>query len=192
MRKLILFLLLSIVASAQTIVRPTTEASNTALLCAGSWATSAAMPYFYDASGTSTNSTQSVTALPSNTTGTARGRSFSGFASTPYTGTYTLNVNLAFSNTGASGMGEYYLEYSIDGGATWTVLATSTINVSQQTFSKSFTSSQSTSQLQIGVCVDAEGDGSNGGAVTLTGYDIWLSGTTSVAARKPFRVTSSE
>jgi len=134
----------------------------------------------YDASGTATSA--SFTATGTSTANRKKGRVFTTWAgaSGPYSA-LTLNVNSSCSENGATGGGgECILRYSLDGGATWTILISETLEDgsgwTQQTTTVSLSTSQTISQIQVDAC----GDGNGAlplGTSTVTIWDIWTAGT---------------
>lgn len=170
-------------ARGQEIRRPTAEAdfAGTTFSCAiGTRQTSAAMPNFYDASGTSTSSSDSQ--LGGHNADKYRTRKFTTWAAA--SGSYsalTLKVNTADVIGGVNG-GEVDIYYSTNAGSTWTNVYIDTVGAAQQTYTAALNPAQDLSQLQVAYCLYGASDlGVIGdfGTAQITGYDIWTEGTLS-------------
>lgn len=179
---LLTVLLVADLARAQEIKRPTAEADAGAVAafgCSGTNSASGTMPNFYDASGQSTSS--SLTGAGSTTTTFYKTRKFTSWQTTGNTySALTLNVNVSTASGGVGG-GLMGIVYSTNSGGSWTSI-TSASDFTQQTFTVSLSAAQDLSTLQVGVCVEGESGGGvlgDFGSETVTGFDIWTSGTTS-------------
>jgi len=180
-KTLLLLLFCSTLAGAQTYVRPSANADpgstvgNAAcfngVAAGASYTTgSPAMTAVYSGkTGVGpTGSSATITAVTNNT---YRPRRFTGLS-----GTYayeTLNVSMACSNT----QNHCEIPYSVDGGSTWHTLAYVPGGTSQATYSATLPSSTNLTNLQVAVCAEKQT-----GNVTLTTYDIWVTGLTSPPA----------
>jgi RHS repeat-associated protein len=170
---------------AVEVKRPTADAdSNMASICAspaGAVNTaSSAMPGFYDAAGTNNVSVANVNA--STTASMYSNRVFSAWQAP--SGSYSslvLKVNLLCGsaiNSNPNGYaGSCGIQYSTDGGSSWSTLANLAIPTNLSTYSVNLSPSQDLSKLKVLACANAIKDTIWGSASVLVGYDIWTEGT---------------
>lgn len=190
MKRLIMFLLLTSLAWAQELKRPTVDDSGVtaaSLGCSGVATTSTAMPGAYDAAGLSTSSPQTV--LKSYKGTQSKSRRFLTWQApgSVYT-SLTLNVNSFsqgwISRSSGEGDGSACMGYSGDGGHTWVNIACDPgTGWAQQTFSVTLLPTQNFADLQVGVCVGGSALAAFGdvGGDVINVYDIWTLGSTSSA-----------
>lgn len=177
MRVLLVVILLLGSASAQELLRPTTEVDPGAQPqygCAGTNSASSAMANSYDAAGLTTSSTQSVSARLATK---YKNRLFSTWQSTGNTYTaLTLNANAS----GSTATGTAVIKYSTNSGVTWTTLKSDTGGgFAQATFPATLSASQDLSKLRVSACIEASDDTGITTTDTITIWDIWTSGTIS-------------
>jgi hypothetical protein len=175
-------LLLASSCFAQDIKRPTFEIDSGATVkCGfGTKQTSSGMANAYDAAGQSTSSAISV--IGSVSSSLYRSRTFSAWqaASSGYSA-LTLNVNAQDVETNRTGStGQAVIRYSIDNGATWVGLVSSSSNgFTRGTSTVSLSATQDLSQVKVAACVQSTAGGDTAGPFeTLTVFDIWTAGTT--------------
>jgi len=185
MKRLILFLFFASSAYSQSheILRPTVDSSSsiTTLGCSGSNNTSSSMANSHDTAGLSTSS--SIQATGSISVTHYEVRIFSSWAAP--TSAYTslsLNVNTAgveTNNTGTDGVMQ--VSYSTNGGSSWIGIRTGGGfggNWSQITDSKTLSTAQDFTKLQVAICVQGSAGGdTNGTTDKVTAWDIWTDGT---------------
>lgn len=186
-RWIAVLLLLVTGAMAQEIRRPTAESdpsgSPTGLCPAGGAQASAAMPNFYDVTGVGTSST--LTATSTNVATHTKGRTFTTWAtaSGPYS-SLSLNVNSSATLDPTNLNGDAGVEYSLNGGSTWTTLRASggTTGWSQTTDTVSLSAGQALSSVQVRMCIDSF---TPTAIQSFSGFDIWTSGVLLTAPAAP-------
>ena len=185
MKRLVLFLLFSTLLLGQEVKRPTAEAddSSTGVCSGGTRQASSAMPNFYD-SDPNTFSSQSVSG------GIAsdqwKERKFTTWAAA--SGSYSslnLKIKTACTITANSSDAFCGVQYSTNGGSTWSTVSGRYTDVTWATATDtvSLSAAQDLSQLQVRICVQGLTDPVNPGSAQLDGYDIRTEGVL-VAKRK--------
>lgn len=175
-RLIILALLLCGLASAQEIKRPTATYSLPACVTACDIRDAdLVLPFFYDAAGLSTSSTRTLTA---DAPGTSTHESSVGLttwqASSGSYSSFVLKVNSTCTQTNGAAC---YIDYSTDGGSTWTSLEAG-VWTNHTTTSSTIPGSVALSQLRVRVYLVATDGPTIGtrGTSTITGYDVWTDG----------------
>lgn len=192
---LLVLLLLSCSMGTQEIRRPATDADDaTAGACDGDGnrLTSSAMANFHDAGGDGTSSTIEGASSPTTDRSLWRQRKFTAWAAA--SGSYSaldLKVRTAFDSLPdvpvGGEHGKAVVQYSTDGGTTWTVIRSAAADWAATTDSVSLSVGQSLALLQVRVCAVGIPDSGEAGSGTLTGYDIRTEGTLSGAGVGPRR-----
>lgn len=176
-------LLLASTAFAQEIKRPSAEGDGgTAVKCGffGTSLASAGMSLAYDAAGQSTSSALAVSGSINTTF--YRSRTFSAWQTTGNTySALTLSINSQETETSPSGStGSGTLQYSTNGGSTWTTLISG--NWARTTSTVTLSAGQDLSKLKIAACVQSTAGGDTRGPnENVTIFDIWTTGTTNAA-----------
>jgi len=182
-RRVLLIVLIASVAFGQEIKRPTADAdggNNLTLGCHGQNTGSASMPLGYDAAGLATFSSTTVQGTQSRTYFSTRAFSSWQPPSNVYT-SLSLNVNWSGTEVTTGLIGQMCVNYSTDGGATYTSMGCSNGgNQPQSTRTVSLSTSQNLATVKVAICVQGtQGGDSPGSKDTLNMYDIWTSGTVS-------------
>lgn len=180
MRRLFLFLLLagSTFAQNHETLRPTMDISSTttAIGCAGANASSLSMPSSRDAAGLSTSSSNFAQGTVSKAIYKVRIFNVWAVPTQVYT-SLSLKINSSGVETVVSGDGGVIqIEYSLNGGSTWTFLKSGTWP--QVTDTINLSAGQDLTKLQVAVCVMSNaGIDSAGDEERITAWDIWTDGT---------------
>lgn len=202
MRKFLLIsiLFLGFVAiSAQTYIRPSSDAYSSGLTISsttcGSGAlvlqsNSTSMSAAYSSksgagpTGSSVNLAQGSNSTSPPTYITDRVFSFTG--STSYTA--TISTSMACNNNDSSSYGYCYLSYSTDGGSTWNAIGNQNGLTSQATLSVSSVTIPNIGNLEVALCVRAIYDNLTPQvtSTTATIYDVWLSATAAANKKKVY------
>lgn len=94
--------------------------------------------------------------------------------------TYSVSVSKVLHN-GAEGNPSWELQYSTNGGTSWTDIASGTGNVSQTTATIALSTGVTFSNLQVRAALVAEGEGGDLAtwtvSVTLPVFEVWTEGT---------------
>lgn len=180
MRRLLLFLFLASSAFAQSheILRPTLDVSSTttAIGCAGANNSSLSMSSSRDAAGLSTSSSNFAQGTTSKAIYKVRIFNFWAVPTQVYT-SLSLKINSSGVETVVSGDGGIIqVEYSLNGGSSWTFLKSGTWP--QVTDTINLSAGQDLTKLQVAVCVMSNaGIDSSGDQERITVWDIWTDGT---------------
>lgn len=185
-------LLLASLATAQEIKRPTADIDGGALTtlgCLGANQASASMPLSYDATGSSTSSSQSAAG---DTAAKYRTRVFKTWQTTGNAySQLTLNVYSSSSGSNPGPAGQACVAFTVNNGTTWTKILCDTdfsnagwgVRTSTVTLSPTL----DFSQLRVGVCVKGgkQTDPENQGTDSITVFDIWTNGNTNASSGGP-------
>ena len=176
-------------ATGQEIRRPTADADDFGA-CTGTQQAGTSFANAYDSSGTSTSASESATgATGSTTTGAAhcKGRGITTWAAA--SGAYsslTLNVNSDCTDDTVNDGGSCLIQYSLNGGTSWTTLASddSLGGWAQRTDTVTISASTSLSNIKVratvignGGCVcSSTGGPFLAGSASIDLFDVWTSG----------------
>ena len=162
----------------QEIKRPTAEAddSSTGVCTSGTRLASGAMPNFYDADP-NTFSSQSVSGGGINDNWKQRKFTTWAAASGAYS-SLNLKIKTACTITPNSSDAFCGVQYSTNGGSSWTTVSGRYTDVTWATATDtvSLSAAQDLSQLQVRICVEGILDPISPGTAQLNGYDIRTEG----------------
>lgn len=196
-----ILLLGSLFGAAQEIKRPTANASS-ALTIAGCSGVNAAnttsLTLAYDAGTPPTTTSSGMSVIAGGAGNTWTSRVFTGWQTTTSTyGSMTININFRCDQLYKSTDGSCYAGYSVNSGSTFTAMASTAADSTQNTYSATIPQPASLSTVQVLICEYAKYDAAD---VTDAGqtetdmwvFDIWTAGTAATARHRAVVVSENK
>lgn len=185
MKKLLVILLLSGLGYGQTIIRPTTNADDTNLVCGTARLTSADMAAAYNVNNPppDTTTTATISGAADAANDTQRTRVFSGWTGTANSGA-TLNIH-SYCNLVSNGAGICMAQISTNSGISWSLFNTTSVDAGTTLSTQSGSVAAGTNLANVRVRICTTGTYTDTSVTTTYGIsDIWISNPTGTTGKR--------